>query len=106
MNTFMKTMKWAALMAWLWGIWRAVCAVQPAPAAEGHQGDKPLLLDQDVLKVQGQLAAAFGINEAIIIQKVHEWLMYNERHDKQSHFKDGRWWTYNSYGEWQRDHFA
>lgn len=53
-----------------------------------------------------QLATVLGTNEALILQKFHEWIEYNEWAQKVDHFIDGRWWTYNTYAEWQEKHFT
>lgn len=46
------------------------------------------------------IASMLGLNEAIVLQQINYWLRYNEENGKTSHFKDGFWWTYNSYEEW------
>jgi hypothetical protein len=43
-----------------------------------------------------ELAAALGLNEAILIQQLCYWL------ERTPHVIDGRYWVYNSYEEWQR----
>lgn len=59
----------------------------------------------DTLAFPEQIAAVLGTNEALILQKFHEWIEYNQWAQKQDHFIDGRWWTYNSYEKWQEKHF-
>src|SRR5690348_9260323 len=103
MKNIMNTLKGMALLAWLWGVWMAIKGV--TPQVQVHRGDQPLL-PGEALVFQPTLAKLLGgPNEALIVQKVHEWLQHNERNDKRTHFRDGRWWTYNSYEEWQEDHF-
>jgi hypothetical protein len=51
------------------------------------------------------LAVCFGVNEAHIVVKIHEWLAYNKYAGKRGHHEAGRWWTYNSYGQWRDAHF-
>lgn len=41
-----------------------------------------------------EIAARFGVNEAIIIQNFVYWIQKNEANDK--HFHEGRYWTYNT----------
>ena len=41
------------------------------------------------------LAAHIGLNEAIILQQVHYWLLKSDK------LEDGRKWTYNSYESWR-----
>lgn len=45
-----------------------------------------------------ELATEIGLNEAIFLQQVHYWLTINEEVNR--NFKDGRYWTYNTYDEW------
>lgn len=72
------------------------------------QGDHahPTLLPGKTLVFQAEVAAEFGVNGAIILQKVHEWLVYNERKKKALHMVSGRWWAFNSYKQWQESHFT
>jgi hypothetical protein len=50
--------------------------------------------------IDPQLAVAIGLNEAIVIQQLNYWLQINRR-DK-NNFRDGYYWTYNTYTEWQK----
>ncbi len=52
-----------------------------------------LLLDENPLVIQPQLAVKIGLNEAIFIQQIHYWIY---KSDKEI---DGKIWTYNSYEE-------
>jgi len=54
-----------------------------------------LLIDEPPLQVLPSLAVAIGLNEAMIVQQVHYWLL-TSRHDH-----DGRTWIYNTVDEWQ-----
>ena len=54
-----------------------------------------LLIHEHPLMVLPNLATAIGLNEAIILQQVHYWLV------KSAHIRDGQTWIYNSYPEWQ-----
>jgi hypothetical protein len=53
-----------------------------------------LLLNEPPIQVIPSLATAVGLNEAIILQQLHYWLIKNE------HVIDGVSWDYNSYEEW------
>jgi hypothetical protein len=45
------------------------------------------------------------VNEAIVLQQVHYWTqLYRKKGDKK-HFRDGRWWVYNTPEGWQKDNF-
>lgn len=42
-----------------------------------------------------------GADNALFVQQVHFWLsVYVNKNDKQ-HFRNGRWWIWNSYPQWQ-----
>lgn len=66
-----------------------------------------LLLDEKPLMVLPRLATAIGLNEAIVLQQVHYWLVgYREAEEglpkkEQRHFRQGRWWVYNSLSDWR-----
>ena len=64
-----------------------------------------LLIDEPPLQVLPTFAKAVGLNEAIIAQQVHYWLETFRRGNNADHFRDGRWWVYNTFEEWQRDNF-
>jgi hypothetical protein len=65
-----------------------------------------LLKVSQPLVVYSQLAECFGLNEAIIIQKIHWWCESNEDQEKNKsiklHYKDGYWWCYNTYQDWNK----
>jgi hypothetical protein len=46
------------------------------------------------LIIQPRLAAAIGMNEALMLQQIHYWLC------TAGHERDGRRWIYNSYSDW------
>ena len=58
-----------------------------------------LLLDEVPLMIMPQLAVKIGLNESIVLQQVHYWLEINKKANK--NLRDGFYWTYNSYKEWQ-----
>lgn len=59
-----------------------------------------LLLDSYPLLVIPELAQAIGLNEAIVLQQVHYWCLHNK--NAGNNFRDGYYWVYNSYREWQK----
>lgn len=63
------------------------------------------LFDSFPLIVDRQLATLIGLNEAIILQQIHYWLKENEKYKRADHFLDGKWWTYNTYSEWNINDF-
>ncbi|WP_084804454.1 DnaD domain protein [Halonatronum saccharophilum] len=64
-------------------------------------GDKMsnLLLNEAPLIIQPGLAEKVGINKAIVLQQIHYFLQ------RSKHIHQGRPWVYNTYKEWQKEHF-
>nr|WP_312578240.1 hypothetical protein [Sedimentibacter sp.] len=60
----------------------------------------PLLLDSQPLVIIPELAIMLGLNEAIVIQQINYWITINKQASR--NFHDGRYWTYNTYDEWQK----
>jgi hypothetical protein len=60
-----------------------------------NQGSR-LLLDEYPLMVLPKLATEIGLNEAIILQQVHYWLMQCGKE------RDGKVWVFNTYEDWQK----
>ena len=66
-----------------------------------------LLFDESPLIVRPELACRVGLNESIILQQVHYWLENKRKSVKEKDieneytYRDGRFWTYNTYEEWQ-----
>lgn len=58
--------------------------------------NSPLLISEHPLQILPSLAAAVGLNEAIVLQQVHYWLKSSTK------IHGDRRWTYNSYPEWQK----
>lgn len=54
-----------------------------------------LLINEPPLMVLPSLAKAIGLNESIVLQQLHYWLLTS------SHKHDGRKWIYNTYENWQ-----
>lgn len=59
-----------------------------------------LLLDSRPLVIAPELAEKIGLHEAIILQQVHYWIVINIKNGRD--FRDGYYWTYNSYPAWQK----
>lgn len=59
-----------------------------------------LLIDDRPVMVLPKLAIAIGLNEAIVLQQIHYWLETYKAADSRDHYKDGRWWVFNSKEEW------
>ena len=55
-----------------------------------------LLINENPIMIQPTLVMKLGINQAIIIQQVHYWLVTSP------HVKDGKRWIYNTYKDWQK----
>lgn len=55
-----------------------------------------LLISEPPLQVLPSLASKVGLNEAIILQQIHYWLV------KSNNIKDDQKWIYNSYAEWEK----
>lgn len=58
-----------------------------------------LLINEPPLQVLPTLAVAIGLSEAMFIQQTH----YRLRISKNE--RDGRKWVYDTYEDWQKDHF-
>ena len=54
-----------------------------------------LLIHDKPIMILPTLAQKIGLNEAIILQQIHYWLVSSQ------HEKEGRKWVYNTYKEWQ-----
>jgi len=59
-----------------------------------------LLLDSNPLVVLPELACMIGLNEAIVLQQVHYWVVKNT--EAKRNFRDGFFWVFNSYSDWQK----
>ena len=53
----------------------------------------------NVLCFVPELAAVIGLNEAIVLNQIHDWIEKNK--GDEMHYRDGRTWTFNTYKEWQ-----
>ncbi|KXG77376.1 hypothetical protein [Thermotalea metallivorans] len=61
-----------------------------------------LLLDEQPLVLLPQLAIVIGLNEAIILQQINYWVKLKEKARAKDAYKDGKYWVYNTYEEWQK----
>jgi len=74
-------------------------------------GSSKLLLHESPLQVLPTLAIIVGLNEAIVLQQVHYWTEHIAKNqgrlppDQRPNFRSGRWWTYQSFPEWQTNSF-
>lgn len=59
-----------------------------------------LLLNSHPLVIIPELAIAIGLNEAIVLQQIHYWCNINQKAG--NNLRDGYYWVYNSYSEWQK----
>jgi hypothetical protein len=57
------------------------------------------LLDEKPLLVMPQLACKVGLNESIVLQQVHYWIL--DKKKKNNDCYDDRYWVFNSMQEWQ-----
>lgn len=64
-----------------------------------------LLIDEYPMIVLPSLAMEIGLHEAIVLQQIHYWIEIEKKSDKkevvEKHFRNGRWWVYNTYDQWQ-----
>lgn len=77
-----------------------------------HKQQSKYLSTTRVICARPEVALAFGLTKAVIIQQIAYWMgtfQSAEEHlpeGEREHFKDGRWWVYNSYAQWRADNFA
>ena len=69
-----------------------------------NKGSRLLINDNPIL-VSPKLAKLIGLNEAIVLQQIHYWLMNVEEKKAKDHYRDGKWWVYNTVSEW-REQFS
>lgn len=43
----------------------------------------------------------YGVVEAVIIQQIRNWTMYNEKSQSQQHYQNEHWWCYGSMSKWE-----
>ena len=62
-----------------------------------------MLMDDPPESFNPKLAIEIGLNEAIVLQKIHYWLVNNGRNGINYH--NGRYWTFNSIKKWRDEFF-
>jgi uncharacterized phage protein (TIGR02220 family) len=55
-----------------------------------------LVINEGPVMILPSLAVKIGLNEAVVLQQIHYWLVSSSR------IKEGRKWIYNTYREWKR----
>ena len=67
----------------------------------------PHLLNENPINLYPSLAKALGnVNKAIVLQQVH-FLLNMAKLTRNKYVEvDGKWWVYNSYKQWQENHFT
>jgi hypothetical protein len=67
----------------------------------------PLLISETPLQFLPSLAKKLGgANEALMLQQLHFLLTITEKARNTNNYFGGRWWVYNSYEQWQEEHFS
>ena len=62
------------------------------------------VFDNYYIGINKELAEGLGVNEAIVLQQIHGWLVSNEK--RGLNYKNGRYWTFNSLKKWHENHFS
>ena len=62
-----------------------------------------LLYSEEPIVINPLSATVLGVSEAIIVQQIHYWLNINEK--AKTNFYEGKYWTYNTYEDWQKYNF-
>ena len=66
----------------------------------------PGLMDEPPISVYPSLAVHFNnVNKAIVLQQLHFLLGITQKAKSKYNEIDGEWWVYNTYKEWQQEHF-
>ena len=58
------------------------------------------LLNDDYIQVPRDLAKCLGLDEAAIVKQINSWCEFNRKNKSAQHFKEGYYWTFNTYKEW------
>ena len=61
------------------------------------------ILDEHPMILDRKLAKIIGLNESIVLQYIHYWLVKNE--ENKINYKNGRYWTFNSIEKWHKESF-
>lgn len=59
------------------------------------------LMKEEPLIIDKTLGSLIGLNEAIILQQIEYWLTNFKKTENKRHYRDCRWWVYNSYEKWK-----
>ena len=62
-----------------------------------------LLIDDRPLMVLPRLATEIGLNEAVVLQQIHYWLVNFQTVKDYRHYIEGQWWVYNTAEGWQEN---
>jgi hypothetical protein len=65
----------------------------------------PGLLEEEFISFYPSLAVRTGVNEALILQKLHYLVKITEKAKNLENFIEGRWWVYNTYEAWRANYF-
>ena len=66
----------------------------------------PSLLNKErCLVFNPTLARLIGDRQAILLQQIQYWLDINEQTKNEYNYREGRWWTYNTYEAWVEESF-
>jgi hypothetical protein len=57
------------------------------------------------LTLSPKLACLVGLNEAIVLSQLNYWMNIYKEKKSEKHYRDGRWWVYNSIRQWREDNF-
>ena len=75
------------------------------------ESENPLLLLPALAEYIGLEFNTIGDRHALALKQVHYWLTKNKDTETKKpannrfHYRDGRWWTYNTYKEWREGNF-
>lgn len=70
---------------------------------ETYQSQSSLLIDEPPMLMLPSLAKVLkSADKAIIVQQIHYWLQIKRKAKDTRSFKEGRWWVYNSFREWNK----
>lgn len=62
-----------------------------------------LLFNDQPITINRKLAKCLGLKEAVVFQQIHYWLEINKKTN--NNYKEGKYWTYNSVKDWQKNEF-
>ena len=60
-----------------------------------------LLINDNPLIILPSLAIKIGLKEAVVLQQIHFWINGKKKKNDIKYYKEGKFWTYNSYSQWQ-----